>query len=69
MEPKDETYLCKLRKEYTDINKGCTEMLEYWCKRKPQASWNQLIEVLRMPHIGFEHTANEIGKMLQPEGT
>ena len=69
MELKDEIFLDTLRKECgTNIKKGSKEMLSFWLSRQPQASWNQLIEALKRDHIGLDHTAHEIEKMLQPEG-
>ena len=69
MEQKDEKHLNLLRNKCgSNIKMGTQEMLESWLNRQSQASWNQLIEALKQEHIGLEHKAQEIEKMLQPEG-
>ena len=69
MEQKDEKHLNLLRKNCgSNIMMGTGEMLKFWLSSQPQASWNQLIEALKQEHIGLEHKAQEIEKMLQPEG-
>ena len=69
MEQKDEEHLNLLRNKYgSDIKMGTQEMLESWLNRQPKASWNQLIEALKQEHIGLENKAQEIEKMLLPEG-
>ena len=39
-------------------------MLQLWLQRTPDASWNQLIEVLRAPGIRLEALASKIEGML-----
>ena len=69
MEQKDEEHLKLLRDQYgSNIKMATQEMLEFWLNRQPQASWNQLIEALKQEHIGLQYKAQEIEKMLQPEG-
>ena len=64
--------LDKIEAEYKqDIEKCCTRMLRLWLQKQPTASWNQLIEALREPHIGLHTLATKIEHMLlqsQPKG-
>ena len=41
-----------------DVEKCCSEMLSYWLKNDPQASWNKLIEALK--HIDKTVLARKI---------
>jgi len=69
MENKDGTRLKTMRDQHSsDMVKGTKEMLRYWLQRQPCASWNQLIEVLRMDHIGLDTLASDIEEMLEPQG-
>ena len=48
----DEAVLNTVKKSYPgDPNRCAAEMLRLWLARKPEASWNQLLETLREPHI------------------
>ena len=47
-----------------DVDKCTAEMLQLWLKRKPDASWNQLIEAFRAPNIKLEALASKIEGML-----
>ena len=47
-----------------DANKCAAEMLQLWLDRKPEASWNQLLETLREPHIKLNTLAAKIEEML-----
>jgi len=47
-----------------DHDKCAGEMLQLWLARKPNASWNQLIEAFREPHIGLSFLASKIEGML-----
>jgi len=40
------------------------EMLQLWLARKPDASWNQLLQAFREPHIGLHALASKIEGML-----
>ena len=67
MKAEDEGSLKVIRDQFkSDFVKGATSMLELWLERQPNASWNQLIKVLKMHHIGLETTAIEIENMLIP---
>ena len=48
----------------SDHNKCCIEMFDLWLKKRPTASWNQLIEALRQPGIKLGTLANKIEQML-----
>ena len=68
METNDEEELRIMKIQYSlEMMKGATEMLEFWLRKKTDASWNQLIAVLRMPHIGLTNLAFKIEKMLLAE--
>lgn len=61
----DEAVLKTLKKNYPgDANKCASEMLQLWLDRKPEASWNQLLEALREPNIKLNTLATKIEKML-----
>ena len=48
-----------------DVNKCTTEMLKLWLQRIPHASWNQLIEAFKKPHIGLGDLASKIEGMFK----
>jgi len=69
METEDEDSLNTLRDQHgPNTVVGAKEMLRFWLRRQPHASWNQLISVLRLPHIGLDSKALEIENLLLPEG-
>ena len=47
-----------------DVDKCTAAMLQLWLKRKPDASWNQLIEAFRAPNIKLEALASKIEGIL-----
>ena len=47
-----------------DANKCAAEMLRLWLNRKPDASWNQLIQAFRASKIKLEALASKIEEML-----
>ena len=54
----------------SDRNK-CIEMFDLWLKKRPTASWNQLIEALRQPGTKLGKLANKIEQILlrpRPQG-
>ena len=65
LDPGDEVALETINKNYPgDAEKCAAEMLKLWRDRKPEASWGQLLETLREPHIKLNALAAEIEKML-----
>ena len=61
----DEAVLNVIKKNYPgDANKCASEMLQLWLARKPEASWNQLLETLREPGIKLNALATKIEEML-----
>ena len=60
----DEAVLDAIKKNYGDANKCAAEMLRLWLARKPEASWNQLLETLREPGIKLNALAAKIEGML-----
>ena len=50
-----------------DGHKCTAEMLQLWLEKKPDASWNQLIQALKAPIIKLEDLASKIEALL--EGT
>ena len=47
-----------------DAEKCAAEMLQLWREKKPDGSWNQLIEAFREPNIGLTDLALKIDEML-----
>ena len=65
LDVEDEPVLNVIKNNYPgDVNKCTAEMLQLWLARKPEASWNQLIEVFREPNIKLNSLAVKIDKML-----
>ena len=64
--------LKKIKAEYkSECDKCCAEMFMLWLRKQPNASWNQIIEVLQQPNIGLHTLAAKIKQMLlqpQPKG-
>ena len=67
-EREDEKKLDAIKAEQgNDNTEHAIKMLQYWLEKKPNGSWNDLIRVLRLSHIGLNTTAGEIEDMLLPE--
>ena len=49
---------------FNDISRCTTDMFNLWLQRKPDATWNQLIEALRVPNIQLKWLASKIEQML-----
>ena len=65
LEQKDEKAVKIIKKENPgDISECCTEILELWLNRSPNATWNQLIEALKAPGIELNDAASKIEGML-----
>ena len=47
-----------------DAGKCCSKMFQLWLKKSNNATWNQLIEALRVPNIEMFELANKIESML-----
>ena len=61
----DEAVLNTVKKNHPGDANGCaSEMLKLWLARKPEATWNQLIKVLKEPNIKLNSLAKKIKKML-----
>ena len=45
-----------------DRRRGCIEMLKYWLKITPEATWNNLIHALRAPGLQLMAIANDVEK-------
>ena len=65
-EKEDELRLEAIRTEPTDKQRT-TKMLQFWLEKNHEASWNDLIETLKIPNIGLHTTAHEIERTLLPE--
>ena len=60
----DEGQLNALKAEQNLSDKErARRMLTHWLQKKTDASWNNLLEVLRLPIIGLSATASEIEEM------
>lgn len=67
-EEEDELQLDAIKANHEPCEKArATKMLKFWLQKKTDASWNDLIETLRVPTIGLCTLALEIEKMLIPE--
>ena len=67
MKAEDEDSLKVKREQFkSDLEMGAKSMLEFWLESQSNATWNQLITVLKMPHIRLETKATEIENMLIP---
>jgi len=67
MEEKDVEELRVIKTDYdTNVSKACEEMLELWLRKKPESTWNQLIEAVKAPDIELNSAATKIEEMLTP---
>ena len=66
-EREDELHLEMIVTEQPNDKRRATKMLQFWLEKKPDASWKDLIETLRISNIGLHTTAREIEGMLFPE--
>ena len=65
LDVEDEPVLNTIKNNYpTDADKCTAEMLQLWLARKPEASWNRLIEALREPNIRLNTLAAKVEAML-----
>ena len=47
-----------------DRRRGCVEMLKYWLKITPGATWDDLIHALRAPGLELLSTADDVEKQV-----
>ena len=65
LDQEDEETLSTIEANYRgDIDKCVTEMFRLWTQRKPEASWNNLIDALRQPGVKLDALAKNIEDML-----
>ena len=65
LDVEDEAVLNSISSNFpTDVNKCTAEMFQLWLARKAEASWDQLLEALREPHIKLNALAIKIEGML-----
>ena len=67
LDPDDVEELDRIEAKHpSDLKKCCTKMFQFWLRKHPTASWNQLIIALRQqqPLIGLNVLAWEIEQML-----
>ena len=69
MEVEDERELDTIQAEPTlkDNMERAKRMLKHWLDRKPDASWNDLLNALKISAIGLNTTSLEIEGLLLPE--
>ena len=61
----DEPLVNAIKDNYPkDVDKCTAEMLQLWLERKPEASWDQLLEAFREPNIKLNGLALRIEGML-----
>ena len=70
MEVEDENELDTIQDEPSvkDNVERTKRMFKHWRNRKPDATWNDLLEALKSPAIGLNTIALEIEGLLLPEG-
>ena len=70
MEVEDENELDTIQDEPSlkDNVERSKRMFKHWLKRKPDATWNDLLEALKSCAIGLNTVALEIERLLLPEG-
>ena len=67
IEPGDEDWLYDIKTDNcNDGNVCCKEMFWFWLNQYPDASWNQLIQALKEPHIQLHDLASRVEAMLLP---
>ena len=67
IEPGDEDWLYDIQTDNcNDANMCCKEMFWFWLSEYPNASWSQLIQALKEPHIQLHDLASRIEAMLMP---
>ena len=65
LDPGDEVALDTISNNHRgDAEKCAAEMLKLWLIRKPDASWDQLLEALREPNIKLYTLAVQLEEML-----
>ena len=65
LDEEDETRLNIIKiNNAVDAEKSAGEMLVLWLEKKPDASWDQLLQVFQRPHIGLNTLASRIEEML-----
>ena len=65
LDVEDEPVLNAIKNNHPgDVNKCTAEMLQLWLARKPEASWDQLLEAFREPNIKLNALAVRIEGML-----
>ena len=71
MEVEDENELDTIQDEPSlkDNVERAKRMFKHWLKRKPDATWNDLLKSLKISAIGLNTTALDIERLLLPEGT
>ena len=60
----DVNKLNEIRDKHRSNFNRCTAMFFLWLERQPTASWNQLLEALRLDNIGLNTLAANIEKTL-----
>ena len=65
----EEAKLRVMLDKYSSNSKEASKaMLLLWLDGQHDASWNQLIKVLKFKHIGLYNVAHKLGKMLSNGG-
>ena len=58
--------LDEIRSSYSNDRRGaCVEMLSYWLKITPGATWDDLIEALKAPGLGLLAIADDAEKQIK----
>ena len=66
LDAKDASELSTIKINYpNNSNRACTEMFSLWLQKKPSASWDSLISIIKGPGVGKHDAAQNIEQMLQ----
>ena len=67
LEPEYEEKLTEIQSNnQRDANECCKQMFQLWLQKRPDATWNQLIQALKQ--VKFDHLASKINGMLKSNG-
>ena len=65
LDDEDVPVLKRIKADHGRNSDECTaKMLELWLEKKPDTTWNDLIQTLREPNIKFETLASKLESLL-----
>ena len=67
LEPEDEEKLNEIQSNnQMDVNERCKQMFQLWLQKRPDATWDQLIQALK--EVEVDQLASKINGMLKSNG-